>query len=578
LLGLLDVAIRRFASPSWRFGCALAMPAAILAATEILLVENFTYTILGFNVGSTAGALRLGYGLFFLLLFAGTYRALDRWCETRPLRRRSALALAAALVLVVGSAGLAAVRARSAPGGAATGTAALAARSIERPNVLILVADAVRSRSMSAYGYARETTPFIDSLVPESLVFENHFTNSATTTGAVATLLSGKLPTHTRLIYRPDVFTGVDVYQHLPGVLRGLGYHNADISVRHFADAYDLNLRDGFHYANLRSLADEDRLLPLPRSLRVAYPAESLFLEQSGERIRGRILHAFAIEDMVDPYAEVTQLKGGPYFGSDDGRIKQLLRFIDGVPEPFFAHVHLMGTHGKSFHPKIPVYSLGKEQKRNWMRNFYDDAIADFDRYVEELVGELEATGKLDRTILILNSDHGMHWDSAERLPLIIRFPGGSPNGRVSANTQRIDIAPTILDDIGMEVPEWMVGRSLISDELDPKRPVIATHQRSNALIDGQWQVEKPRSPFYTLGGVSAIICQQYYHLWFQNPNRIIMQTTPIKGHTAPCPEEELPSRGLMRLFIVDHLEDNGYDVSTLRTTTKFPAEGSSRF
>ena len=49
---------------------------------------------------------------------------------------------------------------------------------------------------------------------------------------------------------------------------------------------------------------------------------------------------------MVNPYAEVTQSEGVAYLGSDNYRMKELLRFIDSAPEPFFAHVHLMGTHG----------------------------------------------------------------------------------------------------------------------------------------------------------------------------------------------------------------------------------------
>ena len=61
------------------------------------------------------------------------------------------------------------------------------------PNILILSADGLEASHMSAYGYSRKTTPFIENLLKESVIFENHFTNSSRTTGSVGSLFSGKL-------------------------------------------------------------------------------------------------------------------------------------------------------------------------------------------------------------------------------------------------------------------------------------------------------------------------------------------------------------------------------------------------
>jgi arylsulfatase A-like enzyme len=565
IAGILDLTIRRLASAGWRLGCTWLVPTVILTATGILLIENFTRTVFGFSVSSTSGIARFGYAVVFLALFVWIYRQWVWMTQSSGMRLNGRHVLVIASLLVAGSIALAIVGASSNAEGPVALSSSESKHRSGLPNVIVLVGDGVEAASMSAYGYDRKTTPFIDGLISESLVFENHFTNSARTTGAVGALLSGKLPTHTRVIYRPDVFQGDDVYEHLPGVLRGLGYHNGDISVRHFADAYDLNLRAGFHYANRRSVTEDDRWFALPMSWRVAHPAEALFLEESGERISTRLLHALGIEDMSNPWAEVTQLDGPTELGTDHDRLEQLLRFVDESPEPFFAHAHMLGTHGPLFDPQRSAWSKNEEQAQSWMRNFYDDAISDFDRDVERVVEALARSGKLDRTILVINSDHGMAWRTASRLPLIVRFPGGAQRGRISRNSQRIDIAPTILDAIGVPVPDWMEGRSLLSNQLDPLVPIVSTHNQASEVIEGWMQIASPSAPFYTLGGVSVVVCQGHYRLLVQGRERGRLVSEPIGGHTEPCPRGDLPANAEMRDFILEHLEDAGYDVSTLR-------------
>ena len=141
-------------------------------------------------------------------------------------------------------------------------------------------------------GYHRNTTPFINSLQEEALVFENFFTNSEKTTGSIASLLSGRLPTTTRVLIRPDMFQGVDSFMHLPGVLQHLGYRTADISIRYYADAYDLNMKRAFDYANGRRISEQILSSHLPLSVQLSYASELRFIEETSERVRVRMLQA----------------------------------------------------------------------------------------------------------------------------------------------------------------------------------------------------------------------------------------------------------------------------------------------
>ena len=90
------------------------------------------------------------------------------------------------------------------------------------------------------------------------------------------------------------------------------------------------------------------------------------------------------------------------------------------------------------------------------MVDYYDDAILSFDQYAGEVIDSLKASGEYDNTILIINSDHAMQYRMEERIPLIIHFPGDDHAGRISQNVQNLDIAPTILDYLGMAEPAWM--------------------------------------------------------------------------------------------------------------------------
>jgi bisphosphoglycerate-independent phosphoglycerate mutase (AlkP superfamily) len=78
-------------------------------------------------------------------------------------------------------------------------------------------------------------------------------------------------------------------------------------------------------------------------------------------------------------------------------------------------------------------------------------------------------------------SDHGSAVSRHGRVPLIFVFPGGNPHGRIVADTQLLDIAPSLLDYLGAPIPAWMGGQSLLSVKADPLRPILTAHVRRDA-------------------------------------------------------------------------------------------------
>ncbi|MEO6193872.1 MAG: sulfatase [Thermoanaerobaculia bacterium] len=529
-----------------------SVPALIFTASFLLLADNFTHTVFHFGIFSLRGYARFLYTPVLAALALAAWR-LVRGCEAALLRRRGprAVAAAAGVALTLAAAGAAIIGRReepremmptSGPG--------------SRPNILILGSDGVEARHLSLYGYQRETTPFLAALAGESLVFDNAYSNAGNTGGSITSILTGRLPTATRVIYPPDVLHGEDAYRHLPRILRGLGYRAAQLSVRHYADAVDLNLRESFDWANFRPVGErreeiQDRALG---------QTGGYFLQQIAERLAGRLRHLLTRNEQEDPYRQVTDDRTANH--GDDERLTALFRFLgEPDPRPFFVHVHLMGTHGATFEPGQRRFSRGQEQTEGWLPDFYDDAILDFDGEVRQVVSFLRRKKMLDRTILVIYSDHGMRYTTAVRVPMLVRLPGGTEARRVSAVVQNLDIAPTLLDALGVAQPPWMSGRSLLRPGLEPCRPVLSVAAKPQIHLPNNLWVTLPTAPFYSLGRLSLLTGGTGgRQLTLTLPEGALVET-PAEGAGPACPA---PPSATARDLLIDHLRRNGFDVSNL--------------
>jgi arylsulfatase A-like enzyme len=552
------IRIRPVRTPCYALGTVF--PALILSLAVFLMIDNFTYTIFHFGVRSASGLSRIGYGLLLLVLFILSFRFLYKAGKAfvGSVFYRIAFRMVPLLIII---SLVSAVAAYVFSGRTAQGPDHTDAPLKRRPNILIISSDGLNADNMSVYGYQRETTPFIGELASRALFCENSFTNAGTSAASIASMFTGKLPTRTRLIYYPDILKGKDAYQHLPGILKRHGYRNIEISVRHHTDPYDMNMRNSFHEANRRSV--RERYVPGWSTVMLGQES-SYFLGKMYDRAADRLLHAYGIREMVDPFAEV--VKSGRKYTRDVARIMDLFSFIDASPSPFFAHIHLLGTHGPMFNPGKRLFSVGQKQEDRWMIDFYDDAVLSFDAQVEEIVGGLEERGILDNSVIIICTDHGQGWAYDLRLPLLFLFPGGKHVGRITANTQNIDVAPTLLEYLGVKKPEWMEGQSLISQAVDPGRLIFVVDRRHGLTGVGRRRQAgdaKVAPPFYTLGFVGIFYCHRLFMLDLDESTLTI---SDVKGHTVPCSEKDIPDPQEIGQMIIDHLIETGYDTASIKS------------
>lgn len=535
-------------------GLSLLIPSGVLALAAFLMVDNFTLTVLGWGIRHGEATGLLGYRALLVLIAVAVYYL--TWQTTQIISRHRLgrpLGVACGALVSITLVGTAGLGTHKVSGATSVGPRL---QSEALPNILLIVGDGVETEHMSLYGYDRDTTPFLRELAGRSLLCENNFPNAGPSAASVASILTGKLPTQTRLIFPPDILKGKNAYQHLPAILKTLGYRSANIGLRYYADAYDLNMRHSFDWANDREL--KDFLLPEWFTGLIGQGA-AYFLTRTRDRIRSRLLHVFEFEQMSDAFEQL--VKAPEQARGDQGRILQLWRWLDEGEEPFFVYLHLLGTHGPKFRPVRRVFSEGKTQDQPWMKDFYDDAILQFDVNVKRILQGLADRALLQDTIVVITSDHGLKHTTSRRVPLMFLVPDDDRRRRVSSPSQNLDIAPTLLDYLGMDRPGWMVGQSLTAKDPNPGRTIFSADR-----IHGRGVVARSRitpshiiPPFFSLGSVSLIRCDTAFE--FQLRRNVVI-VSKVKGHTRPCPDGPSPAEAMQQ--IVDHLDRCDYDTSSL--------------
>lgn len=543
LLGIFSLLFRRkFRTTVLNISSIL--PAAMLASMLLLLIDNFTYTVFKFGIVNSTGVIRAVYAVVFLGLVFLCFKLFATLLTLRvrqvPVKLGIVAIMLLAVIFVI-------------PTGQKFETMAVQTNNQKLPNIILIGSDCVNADHMSVYGYKRETTPFLEQLAQESLVVENQFTNAGNTAGSVVSMLTGKYPSDTRVLYPPDMLTGGDAYEHLPGILKSLGYYNVQMSVPHYADAYTLGMLNGFDEVN-GELAVKDTYLRLVNAGFLT--DDAYFLSTIIDRIFDRLMHIFYLKQMDNPYNLVTDDNSGL---PDEEKISSIFSLLDASPnQPVFVHAHLLGTHGPWYYPDVQVFSAGKEQKEKWMIDYYDDSILNFDRMMEELYNGLKKRGQLDNTIVVIYSDHGRGFLVKSKLPMIIRFPNSEYQDTTVKQAENLDIAPTLLDYLGVDQPSWMSGSSFIDPDYSPE-PVISYGISHAVDSDGEGWVQDEKyltPPFYQFDFVNLVDCQKWYKL---DLTTYKLTSGQVEKYTHSCSANELLSIKDVYQAFRDRLTADGF-------------------
>ena len=326
--------------------------------------------------------------------------------------------------------------------------------------------DTLRADHVSAYGYSRNTTPFVDSLAKQGVLFRHAYAQSNWTVPATASLLTSRLPSEhgagiggtIRLLAEDtpvlQIRENVDT---LATILHRAGYKSGIFSANPFLKD---SFTKGFDRAEIGWKSAKD-LTSAARQWLDQQPREKPF---------------FLYMQYMDLHHPIQ------------------------APLPFFHYYKV--SEGGTRQPEHMGWSWGGIRNPGDLKNpeflrwrahhvaIYDGALHNIDALIRRLYLHLEETGRAKDTLVVITSDHGEEfWDHAIeestdrnnprpywgvghghtmyeellRVPLILHGPSVTRERTVPCIARHIDVAPTVLDLLGMARPSTMRGTSLTS-------------------------------------------------------------------------------------------------------------------
>lgn len=317
-------------------------------------------------------------------------------------------------------------------------------------NVLFILVDTLRADHLPVYGYERDTAPTLSRLAETGITFNNHVAQSTWTKTSMASLWTGTYPVSNEILrYSHAVPEEVKMPAE---IFREAGYRTAGI-FRNGWVGVEFGFQQGFE----------------------TYVKPGTTLSES----------------------VLQRAKDSPHklLGSDWDLTTSAMQFMEvNRNEKFFLYVHYMDVH--QF-----VYEENSAKFGADYVDAYDNAIHWTDRNIEALLGSLEKLDLMDNTLVVFASDHGEAflehgleghakavYSEAVRTPWMMFLPWFLDEPlRVDALTENVDVWPTVLDIVGLEMDHSTDGRSLVPLLLggaDPKPGPAYMHLERNWARD----------------------------------------------------------------------------------------------
>ena len=319
--------------------------------------------------------------------------------------------------------------------------------------IIFISLDTLRAKRLGCYGYGLPTSPYIDQIASEGVLFERAFASDVPTEVAHTSIFTGKVGLTTGVVSHGSSSTHLPKEcEWLPTILRTAGYTTAAVDNLYnlkewFARGYQyyINTIGGTRWIDGQTI--NDRAKPWI----IDHKDEDFFL----------FLHYW------DPHT--------PYLPPKE----YIPEFYDVNKDPYDPNNKSMEPAFN--HPAYPFFKyhhydlLGNVTDVNYVNALYDAEIRYLDDLLKDLDDFLIEQGIKDDTMLVLFGDHGesltehdIYWDhcglyeATVHVPMIIRWPGNIPEGkRINGLVQHADLMPTILEAVGLEKPSKLDGRSL---------------------------------------------------------------------------------------------------------------------
>jgi len=338
-----------------------------------------------------------------------------------------------------------------------------------RPNIVLVTFESLRADHVRCYGYERDTTPAIDALAAEGIVFDRAYAVTSWTLTSHASMFTGLYPTAHRVIGPRDKLD--DSYTTLAELLTQAGYQTAGLVAGPYLRT-NFNLNQGFGY-----------------------------YDQSAANPKG---NNAAWSDITNPHMEAG--------------LRRFLREQRRAEQPFFLFLYLWDPHYDYIPPEpfdtkfVPSHAepvdldeyelkgaVTKDISDNqlaYVLSQYDGEILCTDALLGRLWDLLEDLGVWRDTAVIVAGDHGEEffehgtkghknnlYVESLHVPLIVKPPGNPVRRRDGRTATLLDVFPTVLELAGITAEGAYHGRSLLQPPSREEEPIFFELETSNYFI-----------------------------------------------------------------------------------------------
>jgi arylsulfatase A-like enzyme/cytochrome c-type biogenesis protein CcmH/NrfG len=351
-------------------------------------------------------------------------------------------------------------------------------------NVVLISIDTCRADHLNCYGYSRKTSPNIDAVAEDGIIFNHAVTPVPITLPAHSSMLTGMIPPYHK-VRDNSHYRLSDSNITLAEILREKGFATGAF-VSSFVMDSQFGLDQGFDTFN------DD----LPEKEQQGFQF-GLINERKAE--------------------EVTSLANIWLEEHRNDKFFLFLHYFD----PHYPYV----SHKRFLSPSLPLLALTRDR--------YDSEIAYTDYHIGRVINKLKQLNLYESTLLIITSDHGeglgQHsenshaffiYHSTVHVPLIIKIPGGPKGIRINDIAGLIDIVPTVCGSLGIAVPPDVQGKNLNSFLERETTPVEQRYLYCESLMPTKFGF----GPF--LGLVSGH--WKYFHI--SEPELFDLRQTPIES------------------------------------------------
>jgi arylsulfatase A-like enzyme len=332
-------------------------------------------------------------------------------------------------------------------------------------NVVLVLIDTLRADHLGAYGYERPTSPFIDTLAADGVLFENAVSAAPATFPSVNTILTSVSPNVFNR-YNASDFGIPEQMTTLAEAFQSAGFRTAAVSASPIVRRLSLGKKRQSRFNQGFERFDERCI---PRNLeRSPYTAPCVTWHALGLMRNFAADRFFLYIHYLDPH--------GPYQPPDE---------MDRFSEPYSGKDFI--SMGRPKPVREWVYGAGPdvgitERDTDHLRDLYDGEIRAIDANLQRLLRGFADRGLRDDTLFVILSDHGEsfmehgHFSHGKNMyqqilhvPLIFYWPRGIAAGQRRSDVAcAVDVMPTILALAKLPIPKAARGIPLLGSEQSP--------------------------------------------------------------------------------------------------------------